>query len=177
MNTGLQLVRSDRIVKLSATIAIQAHRSLHACELHAEKAVNSNRVKLCCVIGCDWDLSVENCITHYFQGRHRVKNWFQSGKVHVSQCLLSWGFYYAKVKYEEFYIIWIILVKKRSKLTFTLTKRLKTGTRSFRAAGVFNTELQADLKWLKLIFSAARMGTVKNDLISNICFVDVSKTD
>lgn len=46
-----------------------------------------------------------------------------------------------------------------------MTKRLKTGTRSFGAAGVFNTELQADLKWLKLMFSAARMGTVKNNLI------------
>lgn len=177
MNTELQHVRSDHIVKLSAKIAIQAHRSLHACELHAEKAVNSNRVKRCCLIGCDQE-SVESCNTHYFQGRHRVKNSFQSGKVHISQSLLSWGGDYAKVKYEGFYIIWIILVKKRSKLTFTLTKRLKTGTRSFGAAGVFNTELQADLKWLKLIFSAARMGTVKNNLLSKyLLCVDVSKID
>lgn len=113
MNTELQHVRSDRIVKLSATIAIQAHRPLHACELHAEKAVNSNRVKRCCLIGCDQDLSVESCNTHYFQGRHRVKNSFQSGKVHISQVCYpeesimprsnmrdstSYGLYYLKKK-------------------------------------------------------------------------------
>lgn len=115
MNTELQHMRSDSIVKLSATIAIQAHRSLNACELHAEKAVNSNRTKRCCLIGCDQDLSVESCITHYFQGRYRVKNSFQSGKVHISQSLLPRGVDYAKVKYEGFYIIWIILLKKRKK--------------------------------------------------------------
>lgn len=50
----------------------------------AEKAMNSDRVKLYCVVCCNYYTSLlveefaESCGTHYFQGRWQIENWFQT---------------------------------------------------------------------------------------------------
>lgn len=45
------------------------------------------------------------CVTHSFQCRYKVQNWFQRKINHSSQCQLSWHVHYEVVGCEGFYVV------------------------------------------------------------------------